>query len=901
MVLAGLTAGGCAPRDSANSTKAPVERHSRAATGMDGQWAGSTSAASGVTFTLAATGTMLTNFSFVAPPNAPGCPGPATVGPAPTITVDVNGNFSFTSGHDCPRWTVTGMFTSATMASGTIEFFWVPGQCNALPHPGPNECRATLTWTATLRCSGQPAPEVCNGVDDDCDGMIDNGLVPTTCGSGICQVTQSSCMGGVPQTCMPGMPGTETCNTLDDDCNGTADDLGSTTCGVGVCERTVVNCVGGATQTCTPGAPGTETCNTLDDDCNGTADDLGSTTCGVGVCERTVVNCMGGVTQTCTPGPSGTETCNGLDDDCDGTPDDGLGDTTCGMGTCQRTVASCMGGMPQTCTPGAPGSETCNGLDDDCDGTPDDSLGDTTCGMGTCQRTVASCMAGVPQTCMPGAPGSEICNGMDDDCDGTPDNGLGSTSCGMGACQRTVANCMGGAPQTCVPGAPGSETCNGLDDDCDGQADNGFELAATCTVGVGACARPGLTKCSQDGSSTVCDGTPGQPGTETCNGADDDCDGTIDNGFDVGTPCGPAAATCSQVKVCAGDGTTTICSGGGVLGAELCDGKDNDCDGNTDNGFGVGGSCMVGLGACQRPGSKICSADKLGTVCAGNPGLPATETCDGVDNDCDGQIDDGFSLGAGCTVGVGGCVRPGTRMCTPDGLGTVCTGTGGQSAMEVCDRQDNDCDGEVDEGFDVGAACMAGVGECRRAGVLVCTADGMGATCDVPPGAAGMEICGNGKDDDCDGMTDEACMSGDGGIMDSGVDRPQDAGVAPPDAPSQDAASDARGSDGALDAGADAPRSDATAATDSPAAIDTRPDGGGASTDATGEADGGEGVDADPTPPGIRIAKGGGCDCSVSGQAGRNQPSLVILLGICALALSRRGRRRAVRGTRPKL
>jgi hypothetical protein len=68
------------------------------------------------------------------------------------------------------------------------------------------------------------ATEVCNAVDDDCDGAIDEDLGPLTCGTGACSRTVQSCVGGVPQTCTPGTPATETCNGIDDDCDGSTDD-----------------------------------------------------------------------------------------------------------------------------------------------------------------------------------------------------------------------------------------------------------------------------------------------------------------------------------------------------------------------------------------------------------------------------------------------------------------------------------------------------------------------------------------------------------------------------------------------------------------------------------------------------------------------------------------------------
>jgi hypothetical protein len=96
-----------------------------------------------------------------------------------------------------------------------------------------------------------------------------------TCGVGSCEVTEPSCVGGMPQECTPALPGGEVCNGLDDDCNGTADDVQqpcSSACGDGV-----VVCMG-TEETCDAPAAQPESCNLADDDCNGTADD------GVGGC-----------------------------------------------------------------------------------------------------------------------------------------------------------------------------------------------------------------------------------------------------------------------------------------------------------------------------------------------------------------------------------------------------------------------------------------------------------------------------------------------------------------------------------------------------------------------------------------------------------------------------------------
>jgi Repeat of unknown function (DUF5648) len=120
--------------------------------------------------------------------------------------------------------------------------------------------------------SGDPPPtdEVCNGFDDDDDGMVDEDQPMLSCGVGSCEVTVPSCSEGALQECTPALPGGEVCNDLDDDCNGTADDLQlacSSACGDGM-----VVCKGDE-QACNAPMPALEACNVVDDDCNGSFDE----------------------------------------------------------------------------------------------------------------------------------------------------------------------------------------------------------------------------------------------------------------------------------------------------------------------------------------------------------------------------------------------------------------------------------------------------------------------------------------------------------------------------------------------------------------------------------------------------------------------------------------------------
>jgi len=118
---------------------------------------------------------------------------------------------------------------------------------------------------------GGTDPETCNGVDDDLDGLTDEGFGVSTCGAGSCERMITNCLDGKNQVCTPGVPVAELCNNLDDDCDGLTDeDFGPITCGTGECQVTVDSCTDGILQACTPEAPGTEVCgDDIDQDCDG--------------------------------------------------------------------------------------------------------------------------------------------------------------------------------------------------------------------------------------------------------------------------------------------------------------------------------------------------------------------------------------------------------------------------------------------------------------------------------------------------------------------------------------------------------------------------------------------------------------------------------------------------------
>lgn len=332
----------------------------------------------------------------------------------------------------------------------------------------------------------------------------------------------------------------------------------------------------------------------------------------------------------------------------------------CNRGTqrCSGTTWGACAGEPE------PGVEQCNGVDDDCDSMVDETSedcypdGETGCTQGSDQRWTCEGLCSVgKRTCKDGKPGEcvefkapaaeacsaagqpaadENCNGMiDETCTCTAGemrpcyNGRDGTL-NIGKCVAGTQTCSNGVLGTCTNAVlPSPESCanSGSDDDCDGMLDNVATLGSACVVAanMGPC-RAGLLQCQAGKAELACVATL-SPTAETCNNLDDDCNGQVDDTFNLQTDamnCGACGTQCPAGNTCMAG---KCMMQGGAAGTPPVAGAGA-------GGAGAGGAGAGGAGA-PAAGAPAAGAPAAGAPAAGAPSMPTCQpACAGGQTCC---------------------------------------------------------------------------------------------------------------------------------------------------------------------------------------------------------------------------------------------------------------------------